>query len=269
MTGKIKTKLTGVPETLLISIRARYMETKRPNGIIHDPKTVEILDAIDYDFSGAKEVSEGSQVGTSVRTEILDEQTLEFLKKHPNGMVVNLGCGLDTRFSRLDNGTVMWYDLDVPETIDLRKNFFRESEHYRFIAKSVLDFSWMDRLPADQPTLFIAEGLLMYFSQAEVKTILQAIAARFSNAEFLIEGMSPFLVRNSNKHPDLKTYNAAFKWGVKTGEEINTWNIGLEFVQEWYYFDRHKDRAPLFLRIMCWIPAFRKIMKIIHLKTVR
>jgi O-methyltransferase involved in polyketide biosynthesis len=136
---KIKAKLNGVPETMLISIRARYLETKKENGIIHDPKTIEILDQIEYDFSGKKEVSVGATLGTSIRTEIIDEQTNTFLSKNKDSVVVNLGCGLDTRFYRLDNDFVTWFDLDVPESINLRKNFFEENDRYKFISESIFD----------------------------------------------------------------------------------------------------------------------------------
>jgi O-methyltransferase involved in polyketide biosynthesis len=267
MSSKIQIKLTGVPETLLISTRARYLESKRTNGIIHDPKTVEIMDAIEYDFSGDREVSKGSQVGTAIRTEILDEQTLVFLKKYPECVVVNLGCGLDTRFYRLDNGLIHWYDLDVPETINVRRSFFRESDRYHLISKSVLDFSWLKDIPNHKPTLIIAEGLLMYFEEYEVRAILKQIGKRFLQCEMLIEGMSPFIAKNSDKHADVKKYAATFKWGIKTGKEIDRWNIGLIFVAEFYYFDRHRSRVPFYLRWLCQIPAFRKMMKIIHLST--
>jgi O-methyltransferase involved in polyketide biosynthesis len=268
MKQKIKINLTGIPETLLISTRARYLETKQSHGIIHDPKTVEIINAIDYDFSGDKEVSKGSQIGTAIRTEIIDEQTQVFLEKHPRGIVVNLGCGLDTRFYRLDNGQIHWYDLDVPETIQVRKNFFQETSRYHLIAKSVLDFSWLKDIPADQPTLVIAEGLLMYFAEDDVKVIFAQIAKRFLQCEVLVEGMSPFIAKNSDKHADVKKYQATFKWGIKTGKEIERWNIGLRFIEEFYYFDRHRDRAPFYVQCLCVIPFFRKMMKIMHLSTV-
>ena len=138
--GKIKSKLQGVPETMLLSIRARYLETKKTHGIINDPKTVEILDQIEYDLSGKREVSIGTQIGTSIRTEIIDEQTNAFLSKNPGAVMVNLGCGLDTRFHRLDNDSIVWFDLDVSETIELRKHFFIETDRYKFIPKSILDF---------------------------------------------------------------------------------------------------------------------------------
>ncbi|MBN1907400.1 MAG: class I SAM-dependent methyltransferase [Deltaproteobacteria bacterium] len=263
---KIKSSLKNVPQTMLIPLRARYLETKKPDGIIYDPKSVEMLDRIECDFSGKKEVSRGTQTGVSIRTEILDELTVNFISKHDDAVVINLGCGLDTRFHRLDNGTVTWFDLDVAEAIDLRSNFFSETERFRFIPSSVLEFSWIDMIPKDHPVLFIAEGLLMYFTESEVKSILKTIKVNFPYAEMILEAMSPFIAKRTNRHPDMKGYNAQFKWGIKTGKEIDAWNAGATFITEYYYFDRHKDKQPAVLRFLALFPGFRKMMKIIHLR---
>ncbi len=267
--NKIKTNLSNVPETLLIPLRARSNETKLKNGIISDPKSTEIIDKIESNVSEKGEVSIGSQKGVAIRTEILDELTNAFLQKYPDCVVVNLGCGLDTRHHRLNNNKVQWYDLDVPEAIELRKNFFKESKKFHFISKSVLDFSWNDLVPKDKPILFIAEGLLMYFTEDEVKSILKNIADNFQNAEIIFEAMSPFVAKNSNKHTDVKKYDAVFKWGIKSGKEIDNWNIGTKFINE-YFYNRHLDKVPVSMRMMFrLLPFFRKAMKIVHLKVIK
>ena len=114
--------LKNLPETLLYPLKARYIETKKKNGVIRNPKSVEILDTLDYDPKKAKLVSI-SQIGVCLRTIIFDEQVVKFLQAYPDGIVVNLGCGLDTRFTRLDNGTVQWFDLDLPEVM-ISENLF-------------------------------------------------------------------------------------------------------------------------------------------------
>lgn len=263
---KEKVKLKGVPETMLIPLRARYLESKKENGIIFDPKTIEILDRIECDFSEKKEVSIGSQVGVSIRTEILDEQVSKFLEKNPNAVVVNLGCGLDTRFHRIDNGSVIWYDLDVPEAIELRNKFFEETDRFKFISKSVTDFSWLETIPRNRPLLFIAEGLLMYFTEEEVKNLFSKTGSAHPESEMLFEAMSPFIAKRTKKHADVKKYHAQFKWGIKTGADLEQWKQGIKFIEEWYYFDRHQNRFPFVFRLLSLIPAFKKGMKIIHIK---
>ncbi len=266
MSEKIKANLSNVPETMLIPLRARMIETKSKNGIIKDPKSIEIVEQIESNVAEKGEVSIYSQKGVAVRTEILDELTVAFLEKNPNGIVVNLGCGLDTRYHRLNNQTVQWFDLDVPEAIELRKNFFQETENFHFISKSVLDTSWNELVPQNEPILFIAEGLLMYFTESEVKSILKNIADNFSNAEIIFEAMSPFVAKNSNKHADVKKYDAVFKWGIKTGKIIDSWNIRMKFIDE-HFYNRHLDKMPFSMRFFYYVmPMFRKAMKIVHLK---
>jgi len=231
--NKVSLKLSGVPETMLIPIRARVLETKRENGIINDPKSVEILEQIDYDFSGKKEVSKGSQLGVAIRSKILDELTTVFLASHENPIVVNLGCGLDTRFHRMDNGTVTWFDLAVPEAIELSKHFFTETDRFKLISKSALDISWIETIPKNRPTLFLAEGLLMYFTENEVKSLFRKINKNFQGADMFFEALSPFIAKKSKKHADLKKYAAVFKWGIKSGKEIDQWKLGAKFVNEY------------------------------------
>lgn len=267
MKQKIASKLKDVSKTLLVPLRARYLETKKTNGIINDPKTVEILDQIEYDFSGKNEISLVSRLGVAIRTEILDQQVKRFLSKNSDAVIVNLGCGLDTRFYRLNNHLVSWYDLDMPEVITLRKNFFDEMANYQFIAKSVLDFSWIENIPKNKPTLFIAEGLLMYFLEAEVKSILKTIGEAFPNSELLFEAVPAFMTKKS-AYPDAKGYNIQFKWGIKTGKEIERWNIGIQFINEWYYADRHKDKQSFLIRLVSLLPMFRKSVKIVHVQFI-
>jgi O-methyltransferase involved in polyketide biosynthesis len=152
--------LTGVAETLMITLYARYVETQRSDSFFQDPKAVEIVERTNYDFA---KYAKGwaSQLGVVIRVQEYDRITRQFLKAHPNAVVINLGCGLCTRFTRLDNGSVRWYEIDFPEVIEFRRKFFKESDRYQFISKSILDFSWIDQIQrsVDQPLLILMEGV--------------------------------------------------------------------------------------------------------------
>ena len=200
----MKQKLTNVAETLLIPLWARAEETKKENPIIIDKKAVEMVSEIDYDFSKF-EKSWMSQVGCAIRAEILDTETKKFIRKNPNAIIVNLGCGLDTRFSKMDNGKIKWYDLDLPETIRIKKIFFREKSNYKMIAKSVFDYSWFNEINHnDEAVLIIAEGILMYFTEKEIKELMKHLIEKFPKAEMLLEILAPILVKNSKRHDSLK-----------------------------------------------------------------
>ena len=257
-------KLNGVPRTLLIPLRGRYLETKRLNGIIDDPKSVEIIDSLDHDFSETELTWDG-QLLMSVRTEILDEAINKFLGDNPDSVVVNLGCGLDTRVNRVDNGMVRWYDLDLPETIDIRKKFFQENGRNKFISKSVLDFEWIDEIEKDMKTLFIAEGLFNYFTEEQVKDIMFAIKSNFPNSEILFEAHSMLITKSWHRQKHIKNAFSMFKWGVNTGKKLEKWDPGIHFIREWHYVDRHPNRW----RWMQWfrfVRPLRRLMKIVHLQ---
>lgn len=241
----MKKKLKGIPETMLIPLWARAVETEQKKPIIKDYKAVEMVSRIDYDFSRFKK-SWKSQVGVSVRTMLLDNATIAFMQRNPGTVVINLGAGLDTRYERLkDEKIAFWYDLDMPEAIELRRKFLPEGERNKFIAKSFLDLSWMEDIDfADKRVLIIAEGLLMYFSEEELSLLFKQVASRLSGAEMLFEMLAPFLVGKSKHHDSVsKMVSAAeFKWGLKNSIEIESWHKGIKFIEEWDYFDYHKDR---------------------------
>ncbi|PIE35459.1 methyltransferase [candidate division KSB3 bacterium] len=263
-------KLTGIPETMLIPLWARAVESEQEKPIIQDTKAVEMLSRIDYDFSKF-EKAWLSQVGVSIRTMLLDNETLAFVRRNPGAVIVNLGSGLDTRYERLeDEGISFWYDLDLPDAIKLRQMFFTESEKNKFIAKSAFDLSWMEDIDCtSKPVLIIAEGLLMYFSEAEVRWLFRQIASHLTGAEMLFEMLAPFLVGRSKHHESVKKLESAaeFKWGLKDSREIESWDEHIRFVEEWDYFDYHKNRWKwfgYFGRFPLIRPMFSN--RIVHLK---
>lgn len=61
-----------------------------------------------------------------------------FLKEHSHASVINLGAGFETEFYRVDNGRIHWYDLDLFEIIEIRKQLIPETDRAKRIAKSFL-----------------------------------------------------------------------------------------------------------------------------------
>ncbi|MCP4199807.1 MAG: class I SAM-dependent methyltransferase [Proteobacteria bacterium] len=272
MTSKGKLSISGlkdVPETLFYPLMSRYVETKKEGGVIHDPKSVEILDGLDFDADSTK-LFTISRLGVCLRTIIFDEYVSEFIKKNPDGVVINLGCGLDTRFQRVDNGKVHWFDLDLPETIELRKHFFEETDRFKFISKSVLDPSWAEEIPQGKKAFFIMEGLAYYFEEREVKEMLSIIVDNFPGAELAMEAFHPFYIKMTpkmgSKDPLDKKVTGLLKWGIKSGAEIEDWFDGVRFVEEQYVINKRREAFPLVNRIFfTLLPFLTKATKVIRL----
>lgn len=121
-----KIEMTGVPETMIQTLYARAMESEREGHLIYDKKAMEIVKEMDYDFTKAKEDAM-MRNGVVARTIVLDELVQNYVTAHPNAVVINIACGLDTRFYRVDNGKLRWFNLDLPVTIEVRKKFLEET----------------------------------------------------------------------------------------------------------------------------------------------
>ncbi len=262
-------QLRGIPETLLIPLWARAVETKRSTPIIKDIRAVEMVERIEYDFSKFDKAWM-SQVGVAIRTKLLDQATMAFINKHPNTAIINIGAGLDSRFVRVDNGKIRWYELDLPESIRIRKAFFNETDRYKMIAKSIFDYSWIKEINTfANPVLIIAEGVLMYFEEDEVKSLMDRLVVAFPHAEMLFEMMTPTLARRSKQHDAVSKTDAEFRWGITSGKEMETLSTKIKFIEEWNYFNYEQERWR-WMRWLALIPAFKNRFnnRIVHLRFI-
>ena len=252
--------LNAVSRTLLIPLYFRAMESRRPDALVRDPKAVELVGRLDYDFSGVQKLK-GEQVNFLLRIREFDRLARAFLAEHPDGVIVDLGCGLDTRFERVDNGQVEWYGLDLPEVIELRKELLEETPRSHFIGCSVLDFAWMDILSgqAGKPILFLAEAMLVYLEEADVKRLVQALAERFPGAELVCDAYSPVVVRFHPRSPAV----AQPRWGLKDDREVEAWAPGIRLLSQWYYFGESEPRLGA-LRLLRHIPFIARAVRIVH-----
>ena len=236
-------RLTPNQRTALVVLYQRAKESRKQDGKIKDSWAEEMVDRIDYDFSELDNDLRGQEV-IAVRTQVFDRETNKFAHRRPDGTIVNLGAGLDTRFFRIDNGTIRWFDIDLPEMIDLRRQFISESKRLSFISKSVLDFGWMDRVPKDSPILFVAEGLLVYFEEHDVRSLMGRLGSSFPGTEILFDAMSPMCLRATC--PGIDPALTPFRWGVSTLKELEAWDPRIRVVEEWFSEDFSQGSCKLF-----------------------
>lgn len=208
--------LKGIPETMLWTLHNRATEAKRHDTYLKDPECIKIYDAINYDYEKKFGKANDSH---PMRSKIFDRALLKWMEKHPSGRVIELGSGLETQFQRCDNGTVHWYCVDVPESIQVRKIFLQETERCRYITKSALDFSWMDEINAEN-VFITAQGLFMYFKEDEVKALFVKIISKYANVEIIFDAIPRWFSKKSLKgFGKTKNYTAPpMPWGVNRNE---------------------------------------------------
>lgn len=265
---KEKVKLTKEKETLLIPLYCRALETKKESPIIKDEKAIEIVNSIEYDYEQL-EIPKQTYVTICIRAKQFDNYVENYLVKGPCSIVIHLGCGLDSRFNRVDNNIVEWYDLDFPEVIELRKKFYQETDRYHLIPSSVMELLWLDRINAkNKPAIILAEGLFMYLKEEEIKSLFKAIQAKISRSTIIFDSYSAITARNIKNHPSIKKTGAVINWGIDNAKDIESWGDKIHLVEEWYFTQSDEISKldfsyRLLFKIMGLFPIARKAHRIL------
>lgn len=263
MTASRIQSLSQVAETLLIPLYVRAVETQRPDALLKDERAVAFVAQMESEFARIKQIKmdEGDRVALVLRNREIDRTVQNFLARCPESVVVHIGCGLDSRFERVDNGLVEWYDLDLPEVIELRRNIIGgEGERYHWLPYSAFDSAWMPTIPPQRRhVLFVAEGVLMYFEEAQIKSLVLALRDHFPGAELVFDAFSPFLVRANNRRLARTKIGARYHWGLKRGKDLEKWGEGIRLLSQWFLFDRPEPRLA-YARWMRFIPLLAHIM---------
>lgn len=257
MNGKVKTNINGSAETMLQSFYARAKYSKRKKHKFYDAKAVELVDKIDYDFSNAKKDSTMGN-GVIARTLVFDELVKAFIEENPSCTVVNIACGLDTRFYRMDNGKITWYNLDLPETIAIRDQIYQETGRVSTIGISVLDPAWVEKVQVKGKMLFIIEGLSMYLTANENAQILKIIRDNFENAYVLMECLAKMWVNKEGVEKSIQQTGAKFIFGADCFEDLGNAAVGYHKVKDDNIIRGMLTLTPA-LRIFLWLPIAKKI----------
>ena len=228
--NKINPLLTGSAETMLQSFYARAKYSRKKNAKFYDAKAIELVDKIDYDFSNAEKDSTMSD-GVIARTIVFDELVKDFIDKNPDCTVVNIACGLDTRFYRMDNGRIAWYNLDLPETIAVRDAIYNESGRVSTVGISATDPAWADKITQRGKMLFVIEGLSMYLTAEENAKMLSIIRDNFDNATVLMECIAKKWVNKEGAEKSIKETGAKFIFGADTFDDLGKAADGFKCVK--------------------------------------
>jgi O-methyltransferase involved in polyketide biosynthesis len=270
MSEMVNSNLSGVSETLLVTLYLRAMESQRPDAIIKDEKAVALVKQISdegrYDFSRIRllHLNEANKLVIILRSRKFDRYTRNFLERHPEATVVHIGCGLDTRFERVDNGQVEWYDLDFPDVIELRRKLIGDEwGRYHLLGCSVLEDNWLEVVSAHhkRPFLFVAEGVSMHLKEAQNKSLVRKLYNHFPGAELIFDAYSPI----HNIVSNLQSAGFGFRthWGIWHGQELERWGKGIRLLDEWGFLDEPEPRLA-HIRWLRPIESLFRTLRIYH-----
>ncbi len=224
--------LTNEQQTLLVTLYARVLDHQAADPILGDHRAAEALTQLGRPL-GRMRMRRDTAASVLCRTRRLDEWTRQFLAEHPDAVVLNLGCGLDTRAQRIDPPSgVLWYDVDYPEVIELRQRLYPSLPDSAMIGSSVTDPHWLDHVPRDRPTMVTAEGLLMYLTEDQVEKLIGRLAEHLVSGRLACDIELPWAAKVAKYNPKLRTTGAVHRWGLKDLNHLTRWAPGMRLLEQ-------------------------------------
>lgn len=257
--------LSTVSETALITLKARVLESKKKKPVIEDNVGLECLNKLRLllPIEVRNRILDRKLPSTltryiALRARKYDSYTKSFIEEIPNGLVVSLGSGFDTRYWRVSAKAWKYVEIDLPEVIEAKKMALGDAATFTMIGCSVLEERWIEEILSMQKEkiLFLAEGLFMYLPGKEVIRIFNKLSESFSKSQIVFEvvkekytnGIWKKIVESKMKRYFGTNAGSLYQFGVRKAKDIEPYGKNIKVVEEWSYFD-DDDIAPKFLKL--------------------
>jgi O-methyltransferase involved in polyketide biosynthesis len=231
-------ELSPLEQTAFLTEYARGLDSRWTGPILGDALADEVVGKIDYDFD-ALGVQTSVVCQTALRAKMLDNRVRAFVQKHRDAVIVDLGAGLDSGFYRVNPPpSVDWYNVDLPGITALRDRVLPADPHSHSIPVSLADPGWPDTIPADRPTMLIADGLFAFLSETAIVGIMRRISDHFASGELAFNdyGRIGWLSRVAIKIAPQKMFkDIGSQWGYagfKDARQPEQWNPRLTLIEE-------------------------------------
>jgi len=260
-------KLTSVEKTLFTPLLGKASDYGIKSSILSDKKAQEIINSINFDFSQMKENSIGNSMA-SLRAKIIDNLVKEYIALNKENVVLHLGCGLDSRYERIGNENINWYDIDFQEVIDIRKKYFPETDNYHLIASSILEKDWLKMIPKGKDNYIVAaEGVFQYIEVEKIKELIQTLRETIGRFYLVFDAMGKAAIKKLKNDKFMKENDIKVYFAADDENELLTWASGIKFLKKRYFvFDGIKG-GSVFIKALCktinFLPAIRRLYKIL------
>lgn len=232
--------LTPTQTSVFAPLYLRALDSRSQRPILGDTLSSQVVHSIDYDFAqpdalwarGGPMVVASLVANVALRSQRIDELVCNFLARYPDAVVLELGCGLDTRAVRCKPiKHVDWYDVDFAEVIALRDEYLPEAS--RHIGADLLSSTWLGAIPRDRPAIVVADGLMAFLSDSGYRALARMLTTHFETGEFVFNAYTRFLMRAGRRSSSFKALGTAPAGeGMDDPREPEGWGAQLAFVEE-------------------------------------
>lgn len=182
-------KFGVVEDTLYVPMLGRIYASENCKDILYDKKALELKSGMPEGLIENDTQTQYTYLASASRSANVDRYIRDFMERKPQGIIVQLGCGLETTYYRNDNGHTLWYGVDLPHVIKYRKELLPETERERYIAGDAFAKEWIEKIRAehtDEPLLITASGLFYYFEEENVLELVKLLM-NYGDIEILFD----------------------------------------------------------------------------------
>lgn len=257
-----------IEDTLFVPLLGRIYASEHFPQILQDAKALELKERLPADIKGRSTQSEYTLMAGAVRSLNMDRYISDFISRHPDGVIVELGCGLETAFFRSSCEDTLWYEVDLPEVIEYRKSLLGTPERDRTIAGDAFDEEWIRQIRAEHPTaplLVTASGLFYYFEQQRVLGLFQQLK-KYGDIEVVFDTVNAQGMKRIGRYMKQVGHgDAAMYFYVDSGEELAKRAGGRLLAEEAYYACTQKRGLHLITAATMKIADRFRMVKMIHI----
>jgi len=267
-----KKELGIVEDTLFVPMLGRIYASENCKAILYDQKALELKVYLPKNVIENDQQTQYTYIASASRSANMDRYIADFLKRKPDGIIVQLGVGLETTFYRNDNGHTQWYGIDLPHVIDYRQSLLTETNREKYMAGDAFKEEWLTKIRAkhaQEPLLIVASGLFYYFEEVQILGLMRMLHGH-GDIELIFDtvnksGMTMMSKKHMKTvgHEDAKMFfyvDSAQELADKVGDYVSVLS------EENFY--RHIDKAGLKLstKLSMSISDLLSMVKMIHLQ---
>lgn len=239
-------KLGVVEDTLYVPMLGRIYASENCRDILYDKKALELKNKLPGGLIEKDTQTQYTYLASASRSANMDRYIKDFIRRKPEGIVVQLGCGLETTYYRCDNGHTKWYAIDLPHVIEYRRELLSEAEREEYIPGDAFQKDWIEQIRSehpDAPLLVTASGLFYYFEEEKVLSLLRMLQG-YGEIEVLFDTVN--------------------KSGMTMMKKKHMKTVGHQDAQMYFYVDSAKELAAKIggnVKVLAEEPFYRSVPK--------
>ena len=261
--------MNEVNRTLFIPLYGKAA-VSRKGIILNDPAAERIWEEEGFPVRG-KSASKWLAYNMAMRARVFDDWTDAMLRRDGDALVLQVGCGLDSRCLRVKEPYTGWIDCDLPDVISVRRKYFPETERYHMAALDAADPAGIGTLPDSGAAIVILEGLSMYLTGEQLRGFLRALQDKYGRLSVLMDVYTGFGARASRYGNPVNDVGVTALYGIDDMDSV-TAGTRIKLVREHTFTPESLvEELPAaekpFFRLLFTGRVYRKIYRLYELGT--